>query len=116
MRAGVDPDDVAPKVTAISIARGVVLGVAMTLLAGPLAEAMGAPEAVASLRVMSVCVVLVGLFAVPSAQLVRELRQDWIFIATLAGVVPANVLLRYWDTYRGVAGRYRWRRWRYLGV
>ena len=40
------------------------------------------PEAAGPIRVMSICLVLTGIFAVPGAQLVRNFRQDRILLGT----------------------------------
>ena len=51
------------------------------------------PDAAASVRVLSLAVLLVGAFAVPSAQLARDFRQDRLFLATVVSAVPANLTL-----------------------
>lgn len=86
-------DEVAPTVAFIAIVSGSVLS-ALTFLAAPLlASAFAAPEAVAPIRVMALCLVLGSFAAVPSAILAREFRQDRIFLANLVGFVPANAVL-----------------------
>lgn len=110
MRGDRDPDEVAPTVAAIAITSSVVLGGAMVLLAAPLATALGAADAAGPMRVMAICVVLVGVFAVPSAQLVREFRQDRVFLATVAGFVPGNALLLVLALEGGGAMSFAWSR------
>jgi lipopolysaccharide exporter len=90
MRGTVDPDEVAPTVTTISIASSACFALLMAGFADPLARLLGSPAAGAPIRVMSIGVFLVGVFAVPGALLVREFRQDRRFLADLTGFVVAS--------------------------
>jgi lipopolysaccharide exporter len=63
-------------VTTMSLATGVLLAGGMCLLAGPLAEAMGSPDAVPVIRVMSLTLLLSGVSVVPYAMMQREFRQS----------------------------------------
>lgn len=92
-RNDIDQDRAGPTVKTLSLISCGVLACAMTLWAGPLASAMGAPDAVASIRVMSLAVLMIGIYAVPGALLAREFRQDRIFFANIIAFVPSNVLL-----------------------
>ncbi|RYB94897.1 lipopolysaccharide biosynthesis protein [Nocardioides oleivorans] len=92
-RSVMEPDEIAGTVSSISILVSFTLATLMAVFAGPLASLLGMPAAAGPLRVMSICLALTGLFAVPGAQLVRGFRQDRILIGTLAGFVPANVVL-----------------------
>ncbi|MBD3923152.1 oligosaccharide flippase family protein [Nocardioides cavernae] len=92
-RSVLEPDDIAGTVTSISLIVSTGLAILMALSAGPLATVLGMPEAAGPIRVMSICLVLTGIFAVPGAQLVRNFRQDRILLGTVAGFVPANVVL-----------------------
>ena len=42
---------------------------------------------------MALAVLLVGVFAVPGAQLVRDFKQDKLFLANVVGFVPSTVLV-----------------------
>jgi lipopolysaccharide exporter len=86
-------EDTAPTVAAISLITGSLLAVAVFGVAGPIASALGAPDAEGPIQVLSLCIFLTGLFAVPSAMMMREFRQDRLFLATLISFVPANGLL-----------------------
>jgi lipopolysaccharide exporter len=88
-----EPSDIAPTVTTLAWGTSLGLGVAMYAGAGLLARLLEVPDAVGPLRILSLSLVLTGLFAVPGAQLTREFRQNRIFGATVAGFVPANLLL-----------------------
>ncbi len=92
-RSPMEPEEIAGTVASISILVSFGLASMMALFAGPLASLLGMPDAAGPLRVMSICLALTGLFAVPGAQLVRDFRQDRILLGTLAGFVPANAVL-----------------------
>lgn len=92
-RSVMEPEDIAGTVSSISILVSFGLATSMAIFAGPLAMLLGMPDAEEPIRVMSICLALTGLFAVPGAQLVRDFRQDRILLGTLAGFVPANVAL-----------------------
>lgn len=92
-RSAMEPEEIAGTVSSISILVSFSLALAMAVFSGPLAALLGMPDAAGPLRVMSICMALTGLFAVPGAQLVRDFRQDRILLGTLAGFVPANAVL-----------------------
>jgi O-antigen/teichoic acid export membrane protein len=110
MRGNVDPDEVAPTVVAISVLSSLVLGGVMVAFARPIAAALGAPDAAAPVRVLALSVVLVGVFAVPSAELVRDFRQDRVFLGTVAGFVPGNAMLILLAAQGGGAMSFAWSR------
>lgn len=93
IRADLDIDSLAPTVTAVSVLSGAVFAGAMAALASPIATGLGAPAAVAPIRVLALAVLLLGVFAVPTAQMAREFKQDKIFLANAIAFVPATVLL-----------------------
>lgn len=86
-------EDTAPTVAAISLITGFLLAVLVFGLAGPIASGLGAPSAKDPIQVLSLCIFLTGLFAVPGAMMTREFRQDRLFLATLISFIPANGLL-----------------------
>ena len=92
-RSAMEPEEIAGTVSSIAILVSLTLATAMALFAGPLASLLGMPDAASPIRVMSLCLALTGVFAVPGAQLVRDFRQDRILLGTLAGFVPANAVL-----------------------
>ncbi len=93
IRHGRSVDDAAPTVATISVVTSGVLALMMYATAGPVTRAFGVPEAEAPVRILSICVVMVGLWAVPGAVLTRDFRQDKELIATLAGLVPGNLVM-----------------------
>ena len=93
MRADLDIDHLAPTVATVSIFSSAVLGGAMAVFARPIAAALGSAAAVGPIRVMSLAVFTVGAFAVPNSQLIRDFKQDKIFLANAIGFVVSTVLL-----------------------
>ena len=59
---------------------------------------------------LALCLVLTGIFAVPGAQLVREFRQDRIFLGTVVGFVVANPILILLAINGGGATAFAWSR------
>lgn len=109
-RSATEPDDIAPTVASISILVGTGTGVLMAATAPVLASLLGQPEAAEPLRVLSICVALTGFFAVPGAQLVREFRQDRIFMATMVGFLVSNPILIVMALHGGGATAFAWSR------
>ena len=109
-RSAKEPDDIAPTVATLSLLVSGSVGIAMALGATPLATVLGQPGAAPSIRILSLCLVLTGVFAVPGAQLVREFRQGSIFAATVVGFVVANPLLIVLALHGGGATAFAWSR------
>lgn len=92
-RRDLDPERVASTVALLALLSSSLLAGGMALAAEPLAGALGAPEAAAPIRVLSIAVVLGGVFTVPGALLVREFRQGKVFLASAIAFVPTNLVL-----------------------
>jgi lipopolysaccharide exporter len=93
IRADLDINRLAPTVATVSLLSSAILAGAMTVFARPIAAALGSAAAAGPIRVMSLAVLSVGVFAVPNSQLARDFRQDKIFLANIVGFVPSTVLL-----------------------
>ena len=93
IRADLDIDSLAPTVATISVLSSAILAGAMVAFATPIATALGSAAAAGPIRVMALAVLLVGVFAVPSSQLVRDFKQDKIFLANAISFVPSTALL-----------------------
>lgn len=92
-RSDLDPERIAPTVTTIAVVVSGLLAGAMALFAPAIAEALNAPDATDSLRVLAISVALIGPFAVPGAQLQREFRQGRLFAANLVAFIPSSAAL-----------------------
>lgn len=93
VRAKENIDRVARTVALISIVSSVLLCVLMALTAPALASALGAREAAAAVRVLSLTVLLSGITAVPYAILVRDFRQRTRFVADGANLAVSSVVV-----------------------
>ena len=92
-RSDLDERTIAPTVTTISIVSSLTLAGLVAWFAEPIATALGSADATEPIRVMALCVAMIGPFAVPGAQLQREFRQDLVFRANLIAFVPSAATL-----------------------
>ena len=93
IRADLDIDSLAPTVATISVLSSAILASAMAVFATPIAAALGSAAAAGPVRVMALAVLLVGVFAVPTSQMVRDFKQDKLFLANVISFVPSTALL-----------------------
>ena len=93
IRADLDIDNLAPTIATISVLSSAIFAGAMIVFAEPIAAALGSAAAVGPIRILSIAVLFVGVFAVPNSQMVRDFKQDKIFLANAIGFVPSTVLL-----------------------
>ncbi|WP_411701067.1 oligosaccharide flippase family protein, partial [Conyzicola sp.] len=92
-RSDLDERAIAPTVATISIVSSLTLAGLVAWFAEPIAVALGSAEATEPIRVMALCVAMIGPFAVPGAQLQREFRQDLVFRANIIAFVPSAATL-----------------------
>lgn len=92
-RADLDIDSLAPTVATVSLLTSGVLAGAMVAFARPIATALGSADAADPIRVMSIAVMLVGIFAVPDAQLMRDFKQKKVFLANAIAFIPSTAAL-----------------------
>ncbi|MGV1009220.1 MAG: oligosaccharide flippase family protein [Dermatophilaceae bacterium] len=92
-RRDLDLDRIAPTVTTLAVAVAGTLALLLWVFAAPLAALLGTPDATAPLRVLCLPLVMAGFFAVPTAQLQRDFRQQTLLRANLYAFVPSNALL-----------------------
>ncbi|SEQ12782.1 lipopolysaccharide biosynthesis protein [Microlunatus flavus] len=109
-RSPLEPEEIAPTISSISILASVGIAVLMASGAPLIASALGQPGAAQPIRILALCLVLTGVFAVPGAQLVREFRQDKIFLGTVVGFLVANPLLVLLALHGGGATAFAWSR------
>jgi lipopolysaccharide exporter len=93
VRADLDLDSLAPTMATVSLITSVLFAGAMVFWARPIAAALGSADAAAPVKVMAITVVLVGVFAVPTAQCMRDFKQDKIFLANALSFIPSTALL-----------------------
>jgi PST family polysaccharide transporter len=82
----------------------------MSSFAVPLAALLGAPDAAGPIRVLAISIAVMGVFAVPAAQLQRDFRQDALFRANLISFLPSSVVLILLAGVGGGAMAFAWSR------
>jgi lipopolysaccharide exporter len=110
VRGDLDPEEIGPTVSFISIFMGILLAIAMYLSASPVSGLFAAPQAVNPIRVLSLCLIISGVFGVPAAILKREFRQGALFLSTVIGFVPSNLVLILLASQGGGAMAFAWSR------
>jgi lipopolysaccharide exporter len=108
IRADLDIDSLAPTVATISILSSIISAGAMIAFAGPIATALGSVAAVRPIRVLALAVMLMGIFAVPTSQMVRDFKQDKIFLANVVAFIPSTALLIVLAKSGGGAMAFAW--------
>jgi lipopolysaccharide exporter len=93
IRADLDIDSLAPTVATVSVSSCFILAAAMAAFARPIAAALGSADAAGPIRVMALAVVILGVFAVPNAQMIRDFKQGKIFLANVIAFVPSTAVL-----------------------
>jgi lipopolysaccharide exporter len=93
IRADLDIDALAPTVASVSFLSSAIIAGAMVAFAKPIGAALGSAAAAGPIRVMAIVVVLMGVFAVPNAQMVRDFKQDKIFLANAISFLLSTALL-----------------------
>jgi len=88
-----NPRSIAPTVATISIASSAALAVLTFAIAPFLATQLGSAQAAWPIRIMSLNVLLAGIYAVPSALLAREFRQGRMLVAELFNFGVATTVL-----------------------
>lgn len=83
---------VAPTAVTVIFGFSAFLCAACLIGAGPFSRALGAPEATPIVRLLALGLIFNGAFAVPSAILTREFRQDKRTYADLTGFVVGTVI------------------------
>jgi lipopolysaccharide exporter len=92
-RVDLDVEVLAPTLWTVSIGSSLLVAAPLYLFARPIASGLGSIDAASPLRVMAVVVVILGLSAVPTAQCVRDFKQDRIFLANVIAFIPSTFVL-----------------------
>src|SRR5262249_4548343 len=88
-----DIDALAPTVASLSVLSSAVVAGAMVVFARPIGAALGSAAAAGPIKIMAILVLLMGVYAVPNAQMVRDFKQDKIFMANAISFLPSTALL-----------------------
>ena len=93
IRADLDIDALAPTMVTVSLVTSAISAGAMAIFAKHIAAALGSAGGEEAVRIMALAVLIAGLFAVPTAQLTRDFKQDKIFWANVISLVPSTGVL-----------------------
>jgi lipopolysaccharide exporter len=93
VRADLDIDALAPTLNTVAVSTSVVQAGAMVLFARPIATALGSSAAADPISAMALVVLIIGVFTVPSTRLIRDFRQDKVFLAEVTSVVGSVAVL-----------------------
>ncbi len=92
-RADLRVKDLAPTLWSVSLGSSLAVAAALVFFAKPIAAGLGSPDGAGPVRVMAIIMILTGMAAVPTAQCVRDFKQDKIFLANVLGFIPSTVVL-----------------------
>lgn len=93
VRADLNIGAMGPTMVTVSWTTSALFAGAMAASAPHIARALGSVDGTEPVRVMALVVLINGFFAVPGAQLTRELRQDRLFLANAISMIPSAVVL-----------------------
>jgi len=110
IRADLDIDALAPTVASVSVLSSAIIAGAMAAFAEPIGAALGSAAAAGPIRVMAIVVLLMGVSAVPNAQMTRDFKQDKIFMANAISFLPSTALLILLAKSGGGAMAFAWSR------
>jgi PST family polysaccharide transporter len=109
-RADLDVDALAPTLWTVSLLTSLIMAGVLYEFALPIATALGSPAATRPVRVMALVLVIWGASAVPTAQLVRDFRQDKLFLANAVSFVPSMAVLLFLAKHGSGAMAFAWSR------
>jgi PST family polysaccharide transporter len=109
-RADLDIDRLAPTMASVSLITSLMAAAVMVVYARPIASTLGSADAANPVRVMAITVILSGVFATPTAQCVRNFKQDKIFLANAISTIPSTALLLFLATSGSGAMAFAWSR------
>ena len=88
-----DPGSIAPSVATIALGSSALLALVVFVLAPTIAVQLGSAQATWPVRIMTINVLLSGVYAVPSALLAREFRQGRMLVAEAVNFCLATTVL-----------------------
>ena len=93
VRGDLDIDAMAPTMVTVSVTTSAIFAGAMAVSARHIAIALGSADGANSVRIMSLVILISGLFSVPSAQLTRDFKQDKLVLANVISLIPSTAVL-----------------------
>ncbi len=93
IRADLDIDSLAPTMTTVALTTNAIQAGVLVAFAEPIATALGSTAAAGPIRVLALAMFITGVFAVPGAQLIRDFKQDKVFLANFIGFLVSTAVL-----------------------
>jgi lipopolysaccharide exporter len=109
-RADFDVESLAPTLWSVSLASSLLMAGVLYEFAAPISASLGSPDAAHPVQVMSLVMVMWGIVAVPTAQCVRDFRQDTIFWANALSFFPGTAVLLLLAKHGDGAMAFAWSR------
>ena len=109
-RADLDVEALAPTLWSVSLGSSLIMAGMMVFFAEPIANSLGSRDAARPVQVMALIMVLWGVAAVPTAQCVRDFKQDKIFMANVLAFIPSTVVLLFLAKHGSGAMAFAWSR------
>lgn len=93
VRGDLDIDAMAPTMVTVSVTTSAIFAGAMAAFAPRIATALGSVHGAGPVRIMALVLFTSGIFAVPSAQLTRDFKQEKLFLANVISLLPSTAAL-----------------------
>ena len=110
VRADLDVEDLAPTLWSVSLASSLIMAGLLYEFAGPISASLGSREAQHPVQVMSIVMVIWCVAAVPTAQCLRDFRQDKLFLANALSFIPQTAVLLFLAKHGNGAMAFAWSR------
>ena len=107
-RADLDVDALAPTLWSVSLVSSLIMAGVLYKFAGPIAANLGSRDAARPVQVMGLVMVFWGIAAVPTAQAVRDFRQEKLFLANALSFVPSVAVLLFLAKHGSGAMAFAW--------
>jgi len=109
-RADFSVESLAPTLWSVSLASSLLMAGVLYEFAAPIAASLGSRDAAHPVRVLSIVMVMWGIAAVPTAQCVRDFRQDTFFWANAVSFFPGTAVLLFLAKHGDGAMAFAWSR------
>lgn len=109
-RADLRVSDIAPTMWSVALGSSMVIATLLIFFAGSIASALGSPDGAGPVRIMAIVMILTGILSVPTAQCIRDFKQDKIFLANVLAFFPSTIVLLLMAKTGGGATAFAWSR------
>ncbi len=110
IRADLDIEALAPTLCLVSWVSSLVMAGLIFVFAEPIASSLGSAGGAGPVRVMALVVLIWGVAAVPTAQCIRDFKQNKIFLADVLAFVPSTAVLLFLAKHGDGAMAFAWSR------